>query len=250
MHFLNIADRHYAQFERLRTLPGLVHAFSMRPQDVSARTDGLAPQRAVRRGVMAADWGLDAARLHYCVQIHETGLRLVVDVAAGGAQENEDGLYTNAPGLPLMTFSADCPLVLVYDPRRRALGMCHASWRCTVATITRRLVDSMHDAFACDAADLQAGIGPSAGPCCYEVQEDVRAAAVSLGGGETLFPRRDGRMYFDLWQANRLQLLAAGLPDEQIEISGICTMCRNDLFYSFRRERAGCGHFGLMAAIA
>ena len=97
--------------------------------------------------------------------------------------------------------------------------------------------------------DLRAGIGPSAGPCCYEVKDDVREAARMLAGATELFPQRDGRMYFDLWRANRNQLVARGVNSVSIEIAGICTMCRNDMFFSFRREGAGCGHFALMAAL-
>lgn len=148
-----------------------------------------------------------------------------------------------------MTFSADCPLLLVYGSSPAVLGVAHASWRCTVAAIARRLVDFMSGALHCAPSTLRAGIGPSAGPCCYEVKEDVHQAAAGLPARETLFEKRDGRVYFDLWRANREQLLAAGLLAENIEIAGICTMCRTDLFYSFRREGSGCGHFGLMAAL-
>lgn len=250
MHYFHIADRRYAQFERLRTLPGLTHAFATRPLDVSARTDAQAPQRTARRAQMAEDLMLDPAGLHYCVQIHQTGLARVAHAEPGRAREELDGLFTDARGMPLMTFSADCPLVLVWDARQRVLGMCHASWRCTVGSITRLLIERMRDELHTDAADVWAGIGPSAGPCCYEVKDDVRLAArAAIGDPDGYFPRRDERMFFDLWQANRDQLRTAGVPAEQIEICGVCTMCRTDLFYSFRREGAGCGHFGLMAAI-
>jgi hypothetical protein len=81
------------------------------------------------------------------------------------------------------------------------------------------------------------------------VQRDVFDAARGLPDFETLFPRRDVRMHFDLWEANRRELVDAGVQAANVEIAGICTMCRTDIFYSFRREGAGGGHFGLMAAL-
>jgi hypothetical protein len=250
LRFWNVAGRRYARFARLGGSAGLVHAFSTRPQDVSARDDARAPERDQARRRMARDLGLDSARLRYCVQVHEARCALVDSGAAPGAFEGFDSIITAEPGAPLMTFSADCPLVLIYDPATPALGLAHASWRCTVAAVTAGLVAAMIRQFGSRPADLLAGIGPGAGPCCYEVGADVYEAAARLEDRELMFARRDGCRFFDLWEANRLQLIRSGLAPESIETAGVCTMCRNDVFYSFRRERAGCGHFGLMAALA
>lgn len=249
MRFFHVGDRRYTQFERLAQEAGLAHAFSTRPHDVSARVDEQAGERAARRAAMAADLGLDPVRLHHCEQIHRTQLAVIDASAAPGRYEGFDALVTDQPGAALMTFSADCPLVLLFDPRRRALGMAHASWRCTTALITRQLVLAMQTHFGCRPGDLLAGVGPSAGPEQYEVGEDVYAAAAGLPRREQLFPRRDGRMVFDLWEANRLLLIESGVRPEHIELAGLCTMTRTDLFYSYRREGPGCGHFGLMAAL-
>lgn len=249
MHFLERHGRRYGQFERLRTAAGLVHAFATRPLNVAPRDGDGAAERATSRAIMATDLGLDAERLRYCMQVHETHVAVVDETTPPGALGGCDGVVTVAAGVPLMTFSADCPLVLVHDPRRRVLGLAHASWRCTVGGIVPRLVGVMQSTFGCHPADLQGGIGPGAGPCCYEVQQDVYAAAAVLDGRDEFFARRGGRMYFDLWAANAAQLAAAGLPPSGIELAGVCTMCRNDVFYSFRREGRGCGHFGLLAAL-
>jgi copper oxidase (laccase) domain-containing protein len=96
---------------------------------------------------------------------------------------------------------------------------------------------------------LLAGVGPSAGPTRYEVGEEVYEAAAGLPERERFFPRRDGRLYFDLWEANRSQLVFAGVSPENIEVAGICTISRTDLFYSYRREGPGCGHFCLLAGV-
>lgn len=249
MLLIQIAGRRYAQFDRLLDVPGLVHAFSTRPDDVSARTDGRSTERDARRRRMASDLGFDADKLCYCVQAHRTELAIIDAPAAGRRMEDFDAVVTDQPGVPIMTFSADCPLILAFDPLRRVVGLVHASWRCTCAFATRQLIDTMRQRFGCDPGRMLAGIGPSAGPEQYEVKQDVFDAAVDLPGREQLFIRRGERMYFDLWAANRAQLENSGVRGENIETAGICTMTDTELFYSFRREGAGCGHFGLMAGL-
>lgn len=246
MHFVTVEDRRYAQFERLRATAGLTHAFSLRPANPGPQneTDGDGQRRQ-----MARDWKLDPERICYCRQVHDTALAIVEEERTGKPLPNSDGVIVTWPEIPVMTFSADCPLVLAYDPVVRVLGLVHASWRCTIARLTARLVDVMVARFGCRARDVQAGVGPGAGPCCYEVKADVYQAAAALNDREQAFQRRDGRLFFDLWAANRRLLLDAGVPAEQIEVAGLCTMCRNDLFYSYRREGTRCGHFGLLAAM-
>lgn len=243
MEFVEVAGRRYAQFDRLRARAGLLHAFSTRPTSVSARPT---QEAAANRAQMAADWQFDAMRLRYCVQIHRPNIAHVTHDTPPGMLEDTDAAFTDVPAAPLMCFSADCPLVLAYDPCRRAVGVAHASWRCTVAEITRQLIERMQAELGCRAADMCAGIGPGAGPESYEVQDDVYRAASALPDREACFRHRDGRLYFDLWAANRGQLSRAGVPAENIEIAGICTMTSNDVFYSFRREGKGCGHFALL----
>ena len=112
-----------------------------------------------------------------------------------------------------------------------------------------RLAELLAASFGTRPQDLLVGIGPGAGPCCYEVQSDVYEQAAGRVDRKRSFARRNHRLYFDLWQANRLQLLELGIPGQNIEVAGICTMCQNDVFYSYRREGPGCGHFGLLAAL-
>lgn len=249
MHYFEIQQRRYAQFPKLRLEQRVVHAFATRPFDVSARSDEHQAQRAARRTQMARDLGFDDGLLCYCIQAHQTRVAVIDRRQPGGGLPDVDAVLTNQPGVPLMTFSADCPLVLAFDPQAAVIGLAHASWRCTVAEVTHRLIALMSEKFGSLPRRMLAGIGPSAGPCCYEVKDDVLEAAKDLPDAERLFPRRDGRLFFDLWTANRAQLERAGLSPDRIEVASVCTLCRNDLFYSFRREGAGCGHFGLMAGI-
>jgi polyphenol oxidase len=249
MHFTQIGQRRYAQFPRLRQAAGLVHAFSTRPANLAQREGPGAADRAAERRAMVADWGLTPDRLRYCEQVHQPGLVVVDESCPAGLLTQCDGSLTALPGVPLMTFSADCPLVLAFDPLQRVLGLAHASWRCTVAGMTTRLIERMTTQFGCRPADLLAGVGPGAGPCCYEVQSDVYEAAAALAARDRFFQRRDGRLYFDLWEANRAQFIEMGVHVEHVEAPSLCTLCHNDVFYSYRREGAGCGHFALLAAL-
>ncbi len=251
MQVETLGPNRYAHFERLSYFDGLVHAVTLRPLNVAQRPGPDEDQRAAHRAQAVADLGLDPRQLRYCEQVHRTNLDIVTAATPAGLLTGCDGAVTNIVGVPLMSFSADCPLVLLYDPLRRVVAVVHASWRCTVARICQRMVSLMAAEFGCTPPDLRAGIGPGAGPCCYEVQNDVyqAAAAAKLERLDTLFAHRDGRMFFDLWAANRRQLLDAFIPEGQIETAGVCTMCRTDLFYSYRREGPGCGHFGLIAAL-
>lgn len=244
-----IGTRRYAFFPQLLAQPGLRHAFATRPLDVSARDDAQKAERRQRRESMAVDLGLDPRRLCHCVQVHQARLAVIDAARPAGPLEGCDGVVTNRVGQPLMTFSADCPLVLLYDAGAPALGLVHASWRCTVAGLVQQAVETMCREFGCHPGRMLAGIGPSAGPESYEVRADVFEAAKALQSRDRFFPRRAGRMYFDLWEANRAQLEAAGIVAPNIELAAVCTMTHTDVFYSYRREGPGCGHFGLLAGL-
>jgi len=163
-----------------------------------------------------------------------------------------DGLVTNAPGCGLTMNYADCAPILLLDPRRNAIGLGHAGWKGAVKDLPGALVRTMQKAFASNPADLIAAIGPSIGPCCYQVGEPVISAVrAAFDSPEELlvFPNdpgdRDhdaGRPNFDLPEANRIQLKKAGV--RRIEVSALCTACRTDLFFSHRAENGQTGRFG------
>ena len=111
MHIEHLGGRHYAQFEKMGRLPGLVHGFSTRAVDVGMREDARAAERAADRRAMAVDLGLASERLCCCVQVHEGRIAIIESGEGPARREGFDGLITNVPGLGLMTFSADCPLV-------------------------------------------------------------------------------------------------------------------------------------------
>jgi len=229
-------------FAALAELEGLVHAVTTRrgPEvPVEAAADDPVT------GAIARALGLEG--LAYCRQVHG---RAVLDVREAGLAGAGDALTTNRPALGLMGRSADCPIVLVADPVSGAAGMAHASWRGTVRRIAMALVAGLAARYRMDLARTVGCICPSAGPCCYEVGPDVlEAARDRMGpGAERFFPARGGKTFFDLWSANADQLVRAGLVAANVHAAGVCTICRNDLFPSFRAEGAGAGRFAAVIA--
>jgi YfiH family protein len=174
-------------------------------------------------------------------QVH--GSRIMV-CEGDGQIGQADGLCTIHPGVGLMGKSADCPIVLIADRRHRAVGFAHASWRATVAGVVPNLLNKMLD-LDCDPMDLVACLCPSAGPECYEVGPEVRQAALEGIGphAEAFFRSGPAKLHFDLWSANVDALLQGGLRPEDIHVAGLCTLCRNDLFPSHRREGPDAGRF-------
>lgn len=169
----------------------------------------------------------------------------VLTCERGGCAGHADGLVTATKGPALMGKSGDCPIVLIADKQGRARGFAHASWRATVAAITPKVVRRMIG-LGCEPGDLVACICPSAGPECYEVGGEVRTAAIDGIGphaADFFRPVPDGKFHFDLWHANTDALIRVGLNPESIHSSGVCTLCRNDLFPSHRREGNACGRF-------
>lgn len=154
-----------------------------------------------------------------------------------------DGVITDQRGLALVVTAADCVPILLYDPVRRAVGAVHAGWRGTVAGIAGKAVTAMAETYGSSPGDLIAAVGPSIGPCCYEVDEPVARPVRAFYGertAELLKPGAGpGKYQLDLWEANRLDLAAAGV--RQIQISGECTACRVDRYFSHRAERGTAG---------
>jgi YfiH family protein len=182
-------------------------------------------------------------------QVHSAVVRVVDGRDRGRVCEQTDALITDTPDVYLMLRFADCVPVLFYDPARRAVGLAHAGWRGTVALIARATVRQMVDSFGCRPSDILAGIGPSIGPCCYEVGDEVlEAAREAFPRAPRLVQRQEnGRWHFDLWAANRYQLAQMGVTT--VEVSGLCTACRTDEWFSHRAERGQTGRLGAVIGL-
>lgn len=161
-----------------------------------------------------------------------------------------DGLITAGAGIYLAMRFGDCTPLIFFDPVRGAVGLAHAGWRGTMQNIAGATIKEMERQFGCRPQDMIVVVGPAIGPCCYEVGPDVVAAARrAFDNPDQLFSRKNGngRAYFDLWAANRQQLLAAGV--KEVIPSAMCTACRTDEFYSHRAEKGRTGRFGVIIGL-
>ena len=157
-------------------------------------------------------------------QVHGTVVKVVKESGDGGT--DADGLVTAVPNLALGIQVADCVPVLLVDPRLRVVSALHAGWRGTVAGIVERGIGLMEQQFGSRAEDLVGAVGPSIGGCCYAVGDEVRDNFErAFPYAAELFEPRDGEMYLDLAEANRRQMLGAGLQEDAVTVLGECTGC-------------------------
>ena len=154
-----------------------------------------------------------------------------------------DGVLSDITGLHVLMTFADCVPILVADRRRGVIGAAHAGWRGTASGMASHLIRAMQDSFGCDPSDIIAGIGPSIGPCCYTVAEEVVAAFASRGSEPVLV--RNGATRLDLWATNERQLQAAGASASAIENLRVCTGCNVDTYFSHRAEGGLTGRLAL-----
>ncbi len=279
---------HLLHSEKLAQLPWLVHAFSTRLGGVSRVYGGNAlnlgftkhdSHAAVERnralflkklGVVSGrkSWPLITLR-----QIHSDLIHRIEGVPEHPLAG--DGLITNTPGLMLAIQTADCLPVILVDKRNRAIGVFHAGWRGTAKRIVEKGVGEMRRYFGSDSRNMVAAIGPGVQECCYQVGEEVRvkfeaqfpyAAKLFREVKESdpvrekypllfLTARAPGHselpvnIFLDLGEANRRQLIDAGVPARNIEASSPCTACHTDLLFSHRAEKGVTGRLMAVAGI-
>lgn len=193
-------------------------------------------------------FGVDRGQVVSPYQVHSARIRLVGREHGGTVQNGTDGLLTTTPGLMLLFRFADCVPLLLWDPVHRAVGLAHAGWRGVAGGVVRAAVEAFVRHVGSRPEDLWAGIGPAIGPCCYQVGPEVVASvaqAFSLRP-DLVYHRADG-IYLDLPGVVRAELEAQGV--RQIEMSGICTACHTDEWFSHRAEGGRTGRFGVLVML-
>jgi len=202
------------------------------------------------RSTPATRWATNPARwlrtTGVCVTLW-TRTRLLSPVAIRCTAT--DILLTDQPGIALVQRFADCVPLVLYDPGRQVLALAHTGWRGTVQGVALEAVRAMAQAFGSHPGDIVAGVGPSIGPCCYEIGPEVAAQVRSnCQQGELFLSQADNAIHLDLWAANCGQLEEAGV--DQVEVMRLCTACHNEEFFSHRAERGRTGRFGVMALLS
>ncbi len=275
----NVRGIRILQVPALAKLPWLIHGFSTKPGGVST----LEGEKVLNLGFTEWDsrenvlenrrrfqsaLGASGLKLISLKQIHSDVIHLFDDAPAQPCQG--DASATNCPGHLLGVQTADCVPILLVDPKKRAIAAVHAGWRGTLQRIVVKAIGQMQMQFKSKPADLLAAIGPAIGGCCYEVGAEVATQFHSqfaeapewfdefrtgdepnpiqwlnrMPPGRQPPPRN---VLLDLRKANRSQLLAAGLRAPNIFVSDLCTSCRRDLLFSYRKEGTQSGR--LMSVI-
>jgi hypothetical protein len=246
----------------LEASSGIVHAFSTRQGGVSrppfatlnlGRSVGDNPTAVEenRRRFFGA-FGIEPGRVVRVWQAHGNGVVRVAAELAGrpgfpgclmDVRGQFDALITQLPGLALTVSTADCLPILIHDPVRRAVAAVHAGWRGTAQRIAARALAAMRDAYGTDPSDCWAAIGPGIRGCCFEVDAAVtESMAAALPDWERhARANRPGHWMLDLAEVNRAVLESAGVRGDRMEDVGLCTSCRNELFFSHRADKGRTG---------
>jgi YfiH family protein len=153
-----------------------------------------------------------------------------------------DAVVTQKRNICLGIWTADCLPILLADRKKKVIAAVHAGWRGIWQGVIEHTVARMTQISESAPADIVAGIGPSIGPCCYEVKEDVTSLFKNAyAQADQFIQERDGNTYLDLRGCARLELIAAGIPPANIAVIDLCTSCRQDLFFSYRRDKNDAG---------
>lgn len=203
--------------------------------------------------LFAGEWLLTG-----CWQVHGVDVRAVRSENYAkskpgvlGDDEYCDALVSSTPNVLLAVKTADCVPILIGDASSRSFAAIHAGWRGTSSSIVKHAVKKLETEFGARAETMRAAIGPAANSCCYEVgAEVIDIFKERFSNADELFTvTRDNHARIDLHQANRNQLIEAGIPSDRIHIAPLCTMDRNDLFFSYRCEKQKFGRVGRLMSV-
>lgn len=200
---------------------------------------------------------VNPAKIIMAKQVHSAKVQVVTmeDVGKGISKPEErmevDGLVTNVSGLPLAVFYADCVPILLYHEKTHCLAAVHAGWRGTAGAIAKNAVRVMQETFGAAPEEILAAVGPSIGPCHFEVGAEVAEEFCRNGLQNHVekSPSQPEKYIVDLWESNRSVLLSAGVLPEHINIAKECTVCHTQRYFSHRGLGADTGRMALIAAL-
>ncbi len=256
----------FLTFPAFSKIEGITHLFTTRVGGVSEgifESMNLSYTRGDKKEAVDENYRRIAAVLGCAMedivcsdQTHTTNIRKVTaaDKGKGVIKERDytdvDGLVTNEPGIALATFYADCVPLYFADPVKKVIGLAHSGWRGTVGRIGEKMIGMMQSEYGCDKKDIVAAVGPSICQDCYEVSEDVAEQFKQEFGSKVLADGKEaGKYQLDLWKANELVFLQAGLLPENISVTDICTCCNEKLLFSHRASKGKRGNLGAFLKI-
>lgn len=244
------------QFANLLQQEGVHHCITTRKGGIS---EGFADSLNLGLGVedhlkyveenrrrVAEFMGVELNKLVFQKQTHSNNYKIITLKNYNTTILNNDALITAEKGIAIAALGADCVPVLLYDKKNKVIASIHAGWKGTVNGIVNVVVNVLKDEFNTDPKDIIAGIGPSISAKNYEVGTEVIEAFEKAfsNSNELISNRHDDKAHVDLWLGNKTWLLNQGVPEENIEISGLCTYDNNETFFSARYFKNKTGRFG------
>lgn len=200
--------------------------------------------------------GYDYKKLVFSDQVHSTEIYKVTkdDIGKGIIKESDikgiDGLVTDVPGIPLITFYADCVPLYFYDPVKKVVALAHSGWKGTVEKIGTKMIKKMTEWYGSNPSDIICAIGPSICKDCYEISKDVadrfRDEFKPENNKEMMIDKGGDKYQLDLHKACKINFMEAGVLEEHIAMPDLCTCCNDDLLFSHRKSR---GMRGNLAAV-
>jgi len=260
-------DLTFLSFHIFRNDPGLFHAVTIRnggnspppfhSLNLGINTEDLPENIKSNHNILCRCLGIDNKYLLSSKQVHKNRI-LIIDKntclpqpdISGRCFDGFDAIMTGLPEYTLMIRIADCVPIILFDPVQSVVAVAHAGWQGTLLKIVEKCIQRMQERFGSNPAALKCGIGPSIGKCCFNVQPNITDRFKnSHTASHRFITDINGRQHMDLRESNRLQLMASGVPASRIELSGYCTSCRSDLFFSHRREKGRTGRFAILAGL-
>jgi YfiH family protein len=190
--------------------------------------------------------GVDMEKMVLTRQVHKDHVHIAREKDFGAMVMRDcelpeaDALITDMPGVTLVKFSADCPVIYLLDKKRKAAGLVHSGWRSTAMDIVGKTVSKMTEIYGSKPSDMIAAIGPCIEVCCFEVGNEV-AKIFREGYGEDVIERGHEKPHVDLKKVLKMQLGKAGIAEESIAAADMCTGCNLGLFHSYRITQGKCG---------
>ena len=245
----------YLESKLLKECDFITHAFCTRWGGVSEEEFAnlnFSLQEGDREGLVSRNWeivassfGLSVEQFFVASQVHSDGI-LVIDGGSGTAHNKSsdfDAIISDRSNLAIGILTADCVPVFLVDRKKRVIGVVHAGWKGTSLKIAAKAVDTFVKRFSSSTTDIIAVIGPAIGCCCYQVDGVVFEAMRGDESRGSFFSEcnEKGKWMFDLPLANRLQIQNTGVPSDNISLTGICTSCHVDDFFSHRRKTGKTG---------
>lgn len=221
-------------------LEGLEHFFTTKESVIRSQEVGALDLVNENKKIICNYFNITENNFISPIQTHSSNIDIVREKQS--SYPNTDGLIlTNMEQAVYLNF-ADCTPLIFYDSKQNIAAVSHAGWRGTAGMIAVKTVEKMAHEFKTNLTDIKCAIGPAISLCCYNVGEDVyRQLLDTVKQSDALYEIKNNEIFVDLKNINKRQLIEYGLLDENIDVCDYCTVCDNDLFFSYRKENATTG---------